>query len=50
MEVQLDNSILIFDEAHNIESVAEECSSLELSENHLTQGIKELATLEKSTI
>ena len=45
--LSLENSILIFDEAHNIERRCEEISSFEISITKLRDTIQELGQLEK---
>jgi regulator of telomere elongation helicase 1 len=45
---KLKNSILIFDEAHNIEKAAEEGSSVNISSGDLLAGLKELDQIQKS--
>lgn len=45
---KLKNSILIFDEAHNIEKAAEEGASVNMSSNDLNGALKELEQIQKS--
>ena len=43
-----ENSIIIFDEAHNVTKVAEEASSYDIKENDLIQVMKAITKLNKS--
>ena len=47
MKINLKNSILIIDEAHNIGQAAEQAYSFEISTDHLTKICKELQYLLK---
>lgn len=47
--LNLKNSIIIFDEAHNVDSLAEEGSSMEIDTDMLTQCLVELKNLEQSS-
>ncbi|CAD8071079.1 unnamed protein product [Paramecium primaurelia] len=40
--VQIENSILIFDEAHNVQSTAEDGSSFLITHNHIVEAVKDL--------
>ena len=44
----LKNSVIIFDEAHNVDSLAEEGSSLEISSELLTQSLGELKGIDQA--
>ena len=44
-DVPYQNSVIIFDEAHNIASCAEECASFEIKSKSLTNVILELERL-----
>lgn len=41
-EIELSGSVVIFDEAHNLEAVCEDCTSVELSTTDIAMCIKEL--------
>jgi regulator of telomere elongation helicase 1 len=47
--LNLKNSIIIFDEAHNVDSLAEEGSSMEIDTDMLAQCLVELKNLEQSS-
>lgn len=46
VQLDLKNSIIIIDEAHNINSFAEECSNFEISVELLKNCLKELDWIE----
>jgi regulator of telomere elongation helicase 1 len=46
-EISYANSILIFDEAHNVASSAEDVTSFELKAKHLDQCLTEIHTLQE---
>ncbi len=45
--LQLENSVLIFDEAHNVEGVTEDASGFNMTLNDLVEAEKELESLIK---
>lgn len=47
--LNLKNSIIIFDEAHNVDSLAEEGSSMEIDTDMLAQCLVQLKNLEQSS-
>jgi len=47
MEINFANSIIIFDEAHNIPQCAEDVASFEVRSKHLEQCLTELHTLQE---
>ena len=48
--INFEKSIMIFDEAHNIEKVCEDISSFEISVSILNDSIRELSTLHKKAV
>jgi regulator of telomere elongation helicase 1 len=49
-DINITNSILIFDEAHNLAKAAEECNSFEISERVLDQCESELISMNSELI